>query len=72
MPNLSAHIRNIGLSPEAGEIGMTFRQYLIGQALSYFASTDSRYAFQNAKSAIAHADEVIKLLAEESQQNEAH
>lgn len=57
--------------PHEESYGMTYRHWLIGQALSCFASTDSRYAHQNAKAAIAHADEVIKLLAEEAQ-NETH
>lgn len=75
MPDLSTHIRNIGEAQSFpdwhnDEQGMTYRQWLIGQALSNCASPNSMYAYQNAKSAIAHADEVIKLLAEEVAEEE--
>lgn len=45
--------------------GMTYRYWLIGVALSNFASAETRYVHTNAMAAIAHADEVIKLLAKE-------
>lgn len=71
---LQEKIIDIAESPIAphGEfyMGMNFREYLIGQALSNLASQNSTYAHLCALSAIAHADEVIKALAEEALEKE--
>lgn len=76
MNDLSSRIVEIGYSAafpfseemaQCGDCGMTYRQWLIGQALAGTSDIDIKYAHQNAKAAIAHADEVIRLLAEEAQ-----
>lgn len=66
LPTKIKRIGSVGAFPSNNcNKGMTYRQWLIGQALSGIAINGTIYAHQNAKAAIAHADEVIRLLAEE-------
>lgn len=66
LPTKIKRIGSVGAFPSNNcNKGMTYRQWLIGQALASTSDIDIKYAHLNAKAAIAHADEVIRLLAEE-------